>query len=247
MTTPSKVDNKAAIDLDNIAKRIFDIYREKFKDAVLYLEKARKIKDKFGSSFSVVYCWFYSVPQKWTLLEPKIFTLAEETNNFDLRFILETSPTRLAKLMKSLMFYNKLSFQLKNFCEVIRGKYASWDNFAEELRKESIFKLFTVFNKYNDTRITFKNLAAMKIFIGNEDDLLILDKHVANVLGINKNDLYKYRKRKESFKSILEIARLITKRLIRYGLTDVTMAKWSLSIWFYETKISGDSLLKNLN
>lgn len=247
MTMPFNLDGKVTNDLDDLTKRIFDIYKEKIKDAALYLEKARKIKEKIGSGFSVVYCWFYSVPQKWTTLEPKIFTIAEETNNFDLSFILETSPTRLAKLMKSLMFYNKLSFQLKSFCEVIRSEYTSWDNFAEELKRESIFQIFTVFNRYNDTRITFKNLAAMKIFIGQEDNLLILDNHVAKILGINKNDLYKYRKKEKYFKSLLNIARLITQRLIKYGLIDVTMAKWSLSIWFYETKISGDSLLRILS
>jgi uncharacterized membrane protein YkvA (DUF1232 family) len=223
--------------------RILEIYKEKFRDATTYLKKARKMKDELGSGFSVVYCWFYSVPQRWILLEPKIFAIANRTNNFNLNFLLQTSSAKLAELTKTLMFHNKISLQLKNFCKAIRNEYFSWDIFVEEIKKESIFNIFKILNRYSNIRVTFKNLAAMKIFIGQEDDLLILDTHVANTLGINKNELYKYRRREDYFKSLLKLAYMITDRLKHYGLAEVTTAQWSLSIWFYETKTSSEVLL----
>jgi hypothetical protein len=141
------------------------------------------------------------------------------------------------------MFYNKISSQLKNFCEAIKKEYFSWDEFVEDIKKESIFNIFKILNKYSNIRVTFKNLASMKIFVGQEDDLLILDTHVANVLEIDKNDLHKYRSNENYFKSLLKLAYMITDRLKCHGLTEVTVAKWSLSIWFYETKTSGEVLL----
>jgi hypothetical protein len=229
--------------LTALTMKILKIYKEKSKDAIIYLERARKIKDELGSGFSVVYCWFYSVPQKWTILEPKIFKLANKTNNFDLDFILQTSTSKLAELMKPLMFYNKISLQLKNFCEAIKKEYFSWDEFVKEIKKESIYNIFKTLNKHSNIRVTFKNLASMKIFIGKEDDLLILDTHVANVLGIEKKYLHKYRLKENYFRSLLKLAYTITDRLKHYGMTEVTMAKWSLSIWFYETRTPGEILL----
>jgi len=236
----SNLNDKA---ITALTMKIHKIYEEKSKDATIYLERARKMKDNFGSGFSVVYCWFYSVPQKWTVLEPKIFKLADKTNNFDLDFIVQISLSKLTELMKSFMFYNKISLQLKNFCEAIKKEYFSWDEFIEEIKKESIFDIFNILNKHSNIRVTFKNLAAMKIFIGQEDDLLILDTHIANVLGINKNDLHKYRLKENYFESLLKLACMITDRLKCLGLPEVTLAKWSLSIWFYETKTPGEVLL----
>jgi hypothetical protein len=226
-----------------LTMKILKIYEEKFKDATIYLERARRLRNKLGSGFSVVYCWFYSVPQKWTMLEPKIFALANKTNNFDLKFILQIPTSKLAELMKPLIFYNKISLQLKNFSKAVEREFSSWDGFVEEIEKKSIFDIFKILSEYSNIRVTFKNLASMKIFIGQENDLLILDTHVANVLGINKNDLHKYRSREDYFKSLLKLAHMITNKLKHYGLTEVTVVKWSLSIWFYETKIPGEALL----
>jgi hypothetical protein len=223
--------------------KVLKIYKEKFRDATIYLEKARKMKGQLGSGFSVVYCWFYSVPQRWIQLEPKIFAIAETTNNFDLNFLLHISSGKLAELLKPLVFHNKISLQLKNFSKAIRNEHFSWDMFVEKIEKESIFNIFKNLNKYSNIRITFKNLAAMKMLIGQEDNLLILDTHVANILGINKNDLHKYHRKENYFKSLLKLAYAITEKLKQYGLVKVTMAQWSLSIWFYETKTPGELLL----
>ena len=56
--------------IESIVKEVSQIYRESGVDAQEYLYKARKLKERFGSGLALVYCWFYSVPQKWTRVEP---------------------------------------------------------------------------------------------------------------------------------------------------------------------------------
>lgn len=75
-------------DLDEIVKEVAEIYRRSGKEAEEYLHKARRLREKFGPGLAVVYCWFYSVPQKWTQVEPKIFELGRRTNFFDLNMML---------------------------------------------------------------------------------------------------------------------------------------------------------------
>jgi hypothetical protein len=53
-----------------IVKEVAEIYSK--NGAEEYLRRARKLKELYGPSFTIVYCWFYSVPQKWTQVEPKI-------------------------------------------------------------------------------------------------------------------------------------------------------------------------------
>ena len=51
-------------DIESIVKEVADIYRESGKEAEEYLRKARRLKERFGLGLAIIYCWFYSVPQK---------------------------------------------------------------------------------------------------------------------------------------------------------------------------------------
>ncbi len=70
--------------LEEIVEEVTWIYSQSSNQAEEYILKARKLTEKFGSGLAIVYCWFYSIPQKWTQVEPKIFELAKETNFLDL-------------------------------------------------------------------------------------------------------------------------------------------------------------------
>jgi endonuclease III-like uncharacterized protein len=231
-------------DIESIVKEVADIYRESGNEAEKYLRKARRLKEQFGPGLAVVYCWFYSVPQKWTQVEPKIFELMKQTNSFDLGTLLITSRKDLARILRPMIFRNQISLQLKNFCKTIREEYSSWDSFAEALSLENIFSIFEKLRKHRNIRITFKNLSAMKIFVGMDDHLLILDTHVAKVLGISKRDQNKYRAQKKLFESLLNFSEKIGEKLKEQGLNRVTMAKWSLAAWFNEAKIPASALLE---
>lgn len=221
---------------------IKEIYQESGKEAHEYLEKARKIEESFGSGPAVVYCWFYSVPQKWTQVEPKIFDLMQRTNSFDLGKTLSMPPERIAAILKPMIFRNEIAFQLKNFCFAVQSQYSSWNCFAEVLRRESIFAIFREIRKIENVRVSFKNLAAMKSFVGIDNDLVILDTHVAKVLGISKDKLGKIRINELLFKNLLETAKDITTKL-RKEFNDISAIKWSLAIWFEKAKINAGELL----
>lgn len=60
-------------NIKTIVKDVAEIYQESGDEAEEYLHKARMLKEEFGPGLAIVYCWFYSVPQKWTQVEPKIF------------------------------------------------------------------------------------------------------------------------------------------------------------------------------
>lgn len=231
-------------DFGEVVNDVLQIYRESGNQAGEYLRKARKLSKKFGSGLAVIYCWFYSVPQKWTQVEPKIFELAKKMNSFGLDKILTMPKESLATTLKPMIFRNEISLQLKNFCKAIKSEYSSWDNFANALKEESIFVIFEKLRKHRNIRLTFKNLTAMKIFIGMGDDLIILDTHVAKVLGISKDKRSKYVVRKTLFQSLLDFSRKISNRLKKEGFDDISTAKWSLAIWFSQTKISADKLIK---
>lgn len=211
-------------------------YRDIGPQAEEYLRKARKLKGLYGSGFAVVYCWFYSVPQKWIQVEPKIFELAEKTNSFDLNTLSAAPTESLAARLKPMIFYNEISSQLKNFCRVVKDEYSSWDEFVGALSTESVFTLFEKLRKYRRIRITFKNLAAMKIFVGMNNNQLILDTHVARILRINKKDMSKYRVQPKRFQELLGYAGKVTNELKGRGFGDISMAKWSLAIWFDQAK-----------
>jgi endonuclease III-like uncharacterized protein len=230
-----------------IIKDLLKIYEADGKDAEEYLKKARKLKEKFGPGFAIAYCWFYSVPQKWTQIEPQIFELARYTNSFDLNTILSMPNEKIIKILRPMIFYNKISIQFKKFCKAIKEEYHSWDNFAEELMKESIFIIFEKLRKYKGTRITFKNLSAMKIFIGRDNDLFILDTHVAKVFGLSRKEQGKYKVKKELFKNLLDLSIKITNKLKDEGLNQITVASWSLAIWFNKAKIRAQKLLSMMN
>jgi len=149
---------------------------------------------------------------------------------------------RIAEDLKPMIFYNRISAELKNFCGCISNEYYSWNNFVNQLTEESIFALFKKLRKYKGIRVTFKNLAAMKILVAMEDDLLIVDRHVAKVFGLDKSVTNKGRIEERGFKKLLQKAEKITDELKKRGLR-VCMATWSLSIWFSKTKILADTLL----
>lgn len=111
-------------EIDKIVQDIAEIYLESAGQVGKeYLLKARKMKDApaFGPGLAVVYCWFYSVPQKWTEVEPRIFEISKLTNSFDLKMIL--SEPELALMLKPMkIFYNVISDQLKNFCRAVKNE-----------------------------------------------------------------------------------------------------------------------------
>ncbi len=234
-------------EIEEIVKEVAEIYRRSGREAEEYLHKARRLREKFGAGLAIVYCWFYSVPQKWTQVEPKIFELMKHTDSFNLDVILVLPTEKIASVLRPMNFYNEVSFQLKNFCKAIKDEYSSWNSFADAINKESIFTIFERLRKNRGIRVTFKNLATMKILIGMDDDLLILDTHVAKVLGINKSEQRKYRTQKESFKNLLKFSERITERIAKEGLKSIRMAKWSLAIWFDKAKIPANKLLYALN
>jgi len=237
-----KVSGVLMREVETIAGDVTEIYRKSGSEAEKYLSKVRKLGGILGPGPAIIYCWFYSVPQKWTQVEPKIFELMECTNSFDLDVILSMPPRAIASVLKPMIFCNQISAQLKRFCSAIKDEYNEWNNFAEALRQENIFAIFWRIRKNRNVRVTFKNLAAMKAFVGLDDDLVILDTHVAKVMGIGRNELSNFRTHESPFKNLLETAKDVTAKL-RKEYSDVATIKWSLAIWFNATKISAIELL----
>ncbi len=173
--------------------------------------------------------------------------MAKHTDNFDLETILNTSDKTIARILRSIVFHNEVSFQLKDFCKAVYYEFNSWDSFVNEMDTKSVFTTFTKLRKYKRIRLSFKNLAAMKIFVGMDDNLLILDRHVAKTFGLNESEQNKYRSRGDMFWHIVTISETITEKLKEKGL-NVTMAKWSLSLWFDGAGMSADELfLKDIS
>jgi len=232
-------------DAEKIVEDVVEIYRESRVDAEEYLHKARKLKEKFGPGLAIVYCWFYSVPQKWTQVEPKIFEMRKSTNSFDLGTMSKMPEEEMATMLKPMIFYNEISLQLKKFCETIQDEYGSWAGFAEAIEKKDVFSIFKKLRKHEGIRLTFKNLAAIKSFIGLSNDFLILDTHVAKVLGISKDARNRYRVQDEKIKDLLEFSNRIAQVIEREGFQKVTTIQWSLAIWFNKAKIRANDLLTN--
>ena len=228
--------------IERIVEDVAGIYQRSGEQAKKYLHKARRLKELFGYGLAIVYCWFYSVPQKWVQVEPKIFELIEFTNSFNLDTISSIPSEKIAEQLRPMIFYNEISAQLKNFCKAVKEEYSSWEDFVETLRRESIFEIFEKLKYHRNIRVTFKNLSAMKIFVGMDDDLLILDTHVAKVMGVGKKEINKYRTRKTLFVELLQFSIKVT-RALRRKFKDVTMTEWSLAIWFNKAKILPDELL----
>jgi len=224
--------------LDGVVNEVAEIYRRSGKEAEEYLRKARKLKELFGPGFAIVYCWFYSVPQKWIQVEPKIFELGRQTKSFEVDKVLSMSSGDMAEILRPMIFRNKISRQLKNFCKAVKNEYGSWGKFAKVLESKSIFELFWKLRKHRNIRVTFKNLAAMKIFVGEDDSLVIPDIHVAKIIGINEKELDKYRTDVNHFHRLLNFSAHVTKRLQR-----ISSVKWSLAIWFEKSEVSSDELL----
>lgn len=231
--------------IETIVRDVVHVYHEKNHQAKGHLLKARRLAGRFGTGPAIVYSWFYSIPQRWIQLEPEIFRLMRLTNAYDLDTILSLSEKRLAKMMRSVIFYNQLSGQLRNFCRAVRDSYVSWDQFAQALREENVFRVFRTLRNYKNNRVTFKNLTAMKSFVGMDNDLVILDTHVAGVMGISKQEAIKYRTQVKHFKNLLETTSRITKELETRGIKDISTIKWSLAIWFSKANINADALLSN--
>jgi len=110
-----------------------------------------------------------------------------------------------------MIFRNVIACQFKNFCRVIKDKYSTWDCFADALKEKHIFDLFNQLRTHQSIRLTFKNLSAMKVFVARDDNLIILDRHVARVLGILE---YKnlYVQNRKCFEMLLSLANKITKK-----------------------------------
>ncbi|MEM3578042.1 MAG: hypothetical protein QXX51_06270 [Candidatus Bathyarchaeia archaeon] len=233
--------------IQSVLKEIEEIYHSNGKDAENYLKKARKLKEYFSPGFAVVYSWFYSIPQKWVQVEPKIFKLAKYTRLFDLNVILSMPAEKISKILEPLMFRNEISIQLKNLCEVIYKEYNTWENFGHILQNQSIFVIFKKLRLHKGIRVTFKNLAAMKIFVGMDNNLLILDTHVASVLRLNKDEVNRCRVREDFFREVLKKSEKITTYLKSKNFKDVCMAKWSLAVWFNKAKIKECDLLKGIS
>lgn len=244
--------------LEEIVNEVAEIYRRSGNEAEEYLRKARGLKEKLGPGLAIIYCWFYSVPQKWTQVEPKVFELMKITNSFDLDTMLTMSKEDLARALRPMLFYNEISLQLKNFCKAIQDEYGSWKAFAEAIEKQHIFSIFKKLRKHRGIRLTFKNLAAMKSFVGLSNDLLVLDTHVAKVLGISKDVRNKYNVQEKLFKDLLIFSNRITietwldrltsmTALEREGFQEITTIQWSLAIWFNKAKIRANDLLPQLN
>jgi len=234
-------------NVDHLVRMIAEIYARYGKDAEDYLSRARSIISYLGSGTAVIYCWFFSVPQKWTQIEPKIFDLMKQTNMFNLNDISRITYTDIAFILRPMVFYNQIALQFLNFCSAIKKEYFSWDNFAKELKNREIFDIFTKLKKYRNIRLTFKNLAAMKIFVGNEDNMIIFDTHISKFMNIN--DAKKRRIIKlnaDAFRHLLYFSNMITNRLRNLGFRNITLAKWSLAVWFSRSNTRSQDLLNIL-
>lgn len=230
-------------EIETLVDELTIICKKNFQQAQNYLLRAREMKKRFGYGFATIYCWFYSVPQKWITIEPKIFELISLTNSFDLNVVIEVPVERLALALRHLIFFKELSIQLKNFCRAIKEEYESWDTFVRELIEKDLFEIFRRLRKYRNTRITFKNLMAMKIFLGMEDNLMILDSHVASFLGIDQRSLAKCKYQEPCLRKLLKTSQEITSRLKKLGFHSITTAIWSLSVWFEKSKVKSNELL----
>ena len=230
-------------DLQNIIKELTRIYKNSGRDAEEYLAKARKLERSFGSGPAIVYCWFYSVPQKWTHVEAKIFELMKLTDSFDLDIMLAMPREELARAMMPMIFHNEISNQLKKFCKAVEDEYGSWDAFAKIIKDQDIFSIFSDLRRYKGIRLTLKNLAAMKSFVGQSDNFPILDTHLANFLGISKETRNRFIVQEALFKKLLFFSSKITQTLRKEGFKNMTAIQWSLAIWFNRAKICAKDLL----
>jgi hypothetical protein len=84
---------------------------------------------------------------------------------------------------------------------------------------------------------------AMKIFLGMEDNLMILDGHVADFLGIDRRFLARCKYQESCLRDLLETSQKITSRLKTIGFPSMTTAIWSLSVWFEKAKVIANELI----
>jgi len=232
-------------EVKEIVRDVTEIFQKTGQEAKDYLDKARKLKRVFGSGPAVVYCWFFSVPQKWIQVEPTIFKVMGLTKFFDLDTIIMTPIDQLATILRPIVFHNKMALYLKNFCRAIKNEYGSWKYFDEALERENIMDIIGKLRKYN-AAVTFKNLAAMKIIVGMNNNLIILDTHVSRVLGIRKKQICKFKTQNKSYAVLLRLSNIISNRL-RANKYNATIAEWSLSLWFYGSGIHSSELLQMVN
>ena len=232
--------------LKDLSKDIARIYRQNRTDAYQYLHKARRLRENYGASLPIVYCWFYSTPLKWTIVEQKVFKLHADTHSFDLQSVTNMSAKEMLSLLKPMPFSRRTSIQLISFCNFVKDTYASWESFADAVKNEDIFSLFRISRFHSNTRLTFKNLSAMKSFVGSSNNLLILDTHVSRILGLNLYQRTSYVTEEKRFRDLLKYADEITQRMREDGLDNVTTIEWSLSIWFNKAKIHADRLLTEI-
>ncbi len=228
----------------NIVKDLLDIFKVSGIDAIDYLNRVRTLESKFGTGFAISYCWFYSTPQKWMFVEPKIFDLAERTESFDLETILEINFNELSNMFKPLLYSNELSFQFSRFCKAIKGNYGTWTNFKKAIMSENLSRILNKLRKSSNIRLTFKNLAAMASFVGNFDIYPILDTHVGKILGINKYQRAKCVIHGKSFEEVKNYSEEITSKLAN-TFHELTTIQWSLSVWFNGSGLSSNDLLSN--
>jgi len=224
-------------------ERVKKLYPEYRDEAEEYLRKARKIKTSLGLGTAICYCWFYSIPQRWKALEPRIIKLAERTRYFNLKNIMELSYDELRCIFNSIVFHDIISLQFKKFCNAIVKIYGSWEEFEKALIQRDIVDLFNELRAEGKIRLTFKNLSAMKIIVGQDDDLIILDIHVGRFLGLSTNEVALCRQSPKAFLALMDQCFAITKELKNLGFKDISTVKWSLAIWFSKTGTSASQLL----
>jgi len=223
--------------------KLKELYPRFKEEATEYLNKARKIETVLGPGTAICYCWFYSVPQRWTALEPRIMKLAEETEYFNLERILKLRYSELKCLFNGIVFHNIISLQFRRFCGAIAKIYGSWEKFGKILKEKDIVALFRELRNESNIRLTFKNLSAMKIIVGQDDNLLIPDTHVGNFLGLTFREITMCRQDPKAFLALIDQCHLITRELKVLGLKDISTAKWSLAVWFSKSKTSASQLL----
>lgn len=219
------------------------IYMQKLDDVNIYLFKARNIIYTLGYGSGIVYCWLYSIPQKWKMCEETFFELLRKTKKFDVDVLLSLDIRKIERITRPLGFYRKIFRDFLNFILKTYEVFGDWEGFYNTICSKDVFKLFNILKEYGFNRISLKNLSAMKAYVAGEDNVIILDRHVGRVLKIKENIIRKANLNPKIYKDILrEISNYIDH--VSQNFYELTPIKLSLASWFYDTDTSASSLLR---
>lgn len=226
-------DERIIQDIRGVAVRIATIYRSHGIEAFYHLRRMHDIRQQKGEGFIIIRSWFVSTPQKWRQVEPLVFKLDKELGNLELETILSAPLDTIAGILRPIGFQRQLAMGLQKFTRVVKGKYGTWAGFVQRLQEDNIFEIYRELNGQG-ARITFKNLAAIFINLSISERLLILDKHVGNILGLSNSSIIKIRTDATLFRQLLFETDELTE-VIRSEIPDVTTTRWSLATWFYQS------------